>query len=530
MNKEHESTKDRLWQGCSTLLDKVLVALINNLWYGKSIAAYLLQFPLLPFSGLFALITGIRRTFYANRFSPKRGPVVPVVIVGGLTVGGTGKTPICIALAQELSARGYHPGILTRGYKAQCETFPCQVPLTGDPEIYGDEPCLMRRTTKVPVVIDPKRSRGADYLAGLGVDVIITDDGLQHYALERDVEICVLDGARMFGNGHLLPAGPLREGKWRLKTVDCTVVSGALAQIGHYPMRYKQTALTPLNPESKEVLAPQTKVCALAGIGHPDRFFKTLEDCGFIVAQKVELVDHSRTSIEHLKHLAQNMPVVMTAKDAIKYQLEAQSANISNVFVLNIAAQLSKQFYNDVVDKIKHSTHRVNQRRQRREASGYVLEPIEDIEITLAKAKDLTAKAPGVTAEAAKAEEQVAPTKKDKKRRMGSLFKLNAAKEEQVAETDDAAHYDAAPVPAEMPITATVSPAAEAAPQSPKQAVIKETSSQAPKTSAPHAEAQSPEPHEAAPAKSQTPKRARRLRAPRKSRQDNNSAVPDHKA
>ena len=357
------------------------MSFLNNLWYGKTLSAYLLQLPLLPFSGIFAVIAAARRSFYANGLCHKTGPVVPVVVVGGLTVGGTGKTPICIALAQELRSRGFKPGILTRGYKSNCPSFPCQVPLSGTPEVYGDEPCLMRRATKVPVVIDPKRSRGADYLAGLGVDVIITDDGLQHYALDRDVEICVLDGARMLGNGHLLPAGPLREAKWRLKTVDCIVVSGAVAHLGHYPMRYKQTSITPLNEESHEVLEPQSKVCALAGIGNPDRFFKTLEDCGYVVAQKVELGDHGRISMDRLKKLAQTKPVIMTAKDAIKYQAEAKDDNLNNIFVLNITAQLSKQFYDDVVNKIKQANYKVAQRRKQREAKGYTLTPIEPVDV-----------------------------------------------------------------------------------------------------------------------------------------------------
>lgn len=295
-------------------------------------------------------------------------------------MGGTGKTPVCIALVKELSARGFNPGILTRGYKSHCKSVPCQVPLAGEPSIYGDEPCLMRRETRAPVVIDPDRARGADYLAGLGVDVIIADDGLQHYALDRDVEICVLDGSRMLGNGHLLPAGPLREAKWRLKTVDSIVVSGAVAHLGYFPMRLKQTSLSPLNLNSHEVLEPRSKICALAGIGNPDRFFKTLEDCGFVVTQKVEVGDHGRISLERLKKLADTMPVVMTAKDAIKYQNEVTQENLGNIFVLNVAASLSKQFYDDVVNKIKQSNYKVAQRRKQREAKGYVLEKVEAVD------------------------------------------------------------------------------------------------------------------------------------------------------
>ena len=353
------------------------MSFLNSIWYGQTLSSYLLQLPLLPFSSIFGMIAAARRTLYANDLCHKVGPVVPVVVVGGLTVGGTGKTPICVALVKELQVRGFKPGILSRGYKSHCSSYPCQVPLAGDPFEYGDEPCLMRRATKVPVVIDPKRTRGADYLASLGVDVIITDDGLQHYALDRDVEICVLDGSRMLGNGFLLPAGPLREAKWRLKTVDSIVVSGSVAHLGHIPMMLKPSGVTALNDDSKEVLEPRSAVCALAGIGNPERFYKTLEDYGFMVAQKVDIGDHNKISIERLQKLANTYPVVMTAKDAIKYQQDAKEHNISRVFVLHVNASLSKQFYNDVVNKIKQSSYKVAKRRKKREKQGYVLQPAE---------------------------------------------------------------------------------------------------------------------------------------------------------
>lgn len=356
------------------------MSFLNNLWYEKTISSYLLQLPLLPFSSIFAVIAAARRSLYANGFCKKSGPVVPVVVVGGVTVGGTGKTPICIALVKELKARGFNPGVLTRGYKAHCRSYPCQVPLDADPYVYGDEPSLIRRETKAPVVIDPKRTRGADYLSGLGVDVIITDDGLQHYALDRDVEICVLDGSRMLGNGHLLPAGPLREAKWRLKTVDSIVVSGAVAHLGYFPMMLKPSQICPLNGSTHEVLDPKSSICALSGIGNPDRFYKTLEDYGFVIKDKVDVGDHGRISIDKLKKLALQRPVVMTAKDAIKYQSEAVKQNLSNIFVLNVSASLSKQFYDDVVNKIKQSNYKVAQRRKKREAEGYVLEHVELID------------------------------------------------------------------------------------------------------------------------------------------------------
>ena len=249
-----------------------------------------------------------------------------------------------------------------------------------DPEIFGDEPSLIRRSTGVPVVIDPVRTRGADYLAGLGVDVIITDDGLQHYALDREVEICVLDGTRMLGNGCLLPAGPLREGEWRLSAVNSIVVSGAVAHLGHNPMMLRPSAITALNPDNPKQLEERGEVTAFCGIGNPSRFYKTLEDCGFVVVKKVEVGDHNKMPFDKLRELASERTVIMTAKDAIKYRKEAKESSLDNVFVLNVAAQLSKHFFDDIVSKINLSLHRVEQRRRRREEAGYVLQKVEGIE------------------------------------------------------------------------------------------------------------------------------------------------------
>lgn len=355
------------------------MSFLNKVWYGNKLTSLCFELPLLPVSALFAFITATRRALYGAGILKRSGPVVPVVVVGGITVGGTGKTPLCIALVKELRERGFNPGILSRGYKAQCTNFPAQVPLNADPKIYGDEPSLMRRQCKAPVVIDPVRVRGADYLAGLGVDVIITDDGMQHYALDRDIEICVLDGSRMLGNKKLLPAGPLREGAWRLKSVNYVVVSGAVAHLGYHPMLIKHSSIEPLNSNSKQIIEPRSEVCALCGIGNPDRFYKSLEDSGFVVKEKVELGDHNKISFDKLCSLVQNRPVIMTAKDAIKYQSEATANNLNNVFVFNIQASLSKQFFDDVATSIKLNRHKVEQRRKEKEAQGYVLQKVEPI-------------------------------------------------------------------------------------------------------------------------------------------------------
>lgn len=355
------------------------MSFLNKVWYGNKLTSLCFELPLLPVSALFAFVTATRRALYGAGILKRSGPVVPVVVVGGITVGGTGKTPLCIALVKELRERGFNPGILSRGYKAQCTNFPAQVPLNADPKIYGDEPSLMRRQCKAPVVIDPVRVRGADYLAGLGVDVIITDDGMQHYALDRDIEICVLDGSRMLGNKKLLPAGPLREGAWRLKSVNYVVVSGAVAHLGYHPMLIKHSSIEPLNSNSKQIIEPRSEVCALCGIGNPDRFYKSLEDSGFVVKEKVELGDHNKISFDKLCSLVQSRPVIMTAKDAIKYQSEATANNLNNVFVFTIQASLSKQFFDDVATSIKLNSHKVEQRRKEKEAQGYVLQKVEPI-------------------------------------------------------------------------------------------------------------------------------------------------------
>ena len=353
--------------------------------------SWLVQLPLLPFSSIFACVAATRRSLYANGLCAKTGPVVPVVVVGGITVGGSGKTPLCIALVKELRARGFNPGVLSRGYKCHCTEFPAQVPLDADPYIFGDEPCLIRRQSQAPVVIDPKRVRGADYLASLGVDVIITDDGLQHYALDREVEICVLDGSRMLGNGHLLPAGPLREAKWRLKTVDSVVVSGAVAHLGYNSMVLKHSSVSPLNDELLEVLDPKSEVCAFSGIGNPDRFYTSLEDCGFNIKNKVDVGDHNKIPFEKLQKLSEQMPVIMTAKDAIKYQKEAKEHNLSNVFVFNVCASLSQQFFDGIANSVKQSTFKVSQRRKKREAQGYVLKKVALIDESLVENSEIVA-------------------------------------------------------------------------------------------------------------------------------------------
>ncbi len=339
------------------------MSLIDKIWYEKSPAAWLLSLPLRPFSWIFAFVSAFRRMLYRNGILKSTAPLVPVVVVGGLAAGGSGKTPLCIALIKELQRRGFNPGLVSRGYKADCSSFPFRLTDECTAGQCGDEPYLIRHETGVEVVIDPKRERGAQYLADLGVDVIISDDGLQHYSMDRDVEIAVVDGSRMFGNKLMLPAGPLREGLWRLKSVNTVVINGAVSKIGRNTMMLHPLPPQPLDREEPRVLPRGCGVTALAGIGNPGRFYKTLEDCGYTIESVLHVSDHGRMAVEKIRAAAAVRPVVMTAKDAVKYD----GRGMPNVFVLNVEALLAPSFYDDVENLIKAAHSKIELRAGRQQ-------------------------------------------------------------------------------------------------------------------------------------------------------------------
>lgn len=332
---------------------------LEKAWYRS--APWLLL--LAPLSKLFGFLAARRRRqFEIGRRTIYRAPV-PVVVVGNITVGGTGKTPLTIALAEKLMGAGFNPGIVSRGYGSRSPNFPLTVTADTDVSLSGDEALLLARHLNCPVVIDPDRPAACRKLLKDFPDcnVILSDDGLQHYALARDIEIAVLDGARGLGNGFLLPAGPLREPKRRLEEVDYVVINGdadnSLAPHG-YTMQLEETELVSLASGEHwavtDINSGQT-VHAVAGIGNPRRFFDSLSACGFAIIAHA-FPDHHVFRQEDIR-FDDGLEVIMTEKDAVKCLDFCQSPDApgccQNCWYLKVAAHLPEEFFNTLLDRLK---------------------------------------------------------------------------------------------------------------------------------------------------------------------------------
>lgn len=271
----------------------------------------------IPLSWLFAVLIRLRRILYRKGILRSTRLGVPVIVVGNITVGGSGKTPLTIWLVERLREWGWQPGIASRGYGAAADEA-TRVETNGDPAAVGDEPLLLARRTGRPVAIAKRRAEAGALLIASGCDIIVTDDGLQHYALARDLEIAMVDGARRFGNGRLLPAGPLREPLSRLDYVDLVVAKGR-AQAGEFAMEL--TASCWRNVADPGLTRPvdyfQGKSAhAVAGIAYPPSFFELLRRLGVHVIEH-PLPDHHRFSPHELS-FDDSLPVLMTEKDAVK--------------------------------------------------------------------------------------------------------------------------------------------------------------------------------------------------------------------
>lgn len=297
--------------------------MLNQFWYSDSVSLW----PLVPLSIIYNGIAKLRRKWYL-RFKTATKSMVPVIVVGNITVGGTGKTPLVIHIVEYLIEQGWQPGIISRGYKGK-HRKPTSVNMKSDPRIVGDEAVLLAKHLECPMVVGKNRTKALKKLLkeNPAIDVVVSDDGLQHYALERHIEIAVIDAQRRFGNGYCLPVGPLREPESRLSTVDLVIENtGAFYEASQKPiqknmhtMRYIPGKLyNAFQPSFDEPLTAFSgrRVHAIAGIGNPDRFFQLLTSYGLIVIKHV-FPDHHRFTAKDV-YFRDEFPVIMTEKDAVK--------------------------------------------------------------------------------------------------------------------------------------------------------------------------------------------------------------------
>lgn len=295
-----------------------LKAWLEQRWYSAEPPPLWLR----PLASLYGGMAADRRRAQLISADEGRRLPVPVIVVGNLAVGGTGKTPFVMWLVERLRAWGWHPGVVSRGYGGRARQYPLRVTPLTTPAECGDEPALIARRLRCPVVVDPDRRAAArGLLSWATADIIIADDGLQHYALPRDLEICIVDGVRGLGNGALLPAGPLREPVERLREVDLVVVNGGTwtgeAQQLVRMQLVADRAVLAAGGASRPLrdFAGQT-VHAVAGIGHPQRFFDELKTHGIDVVPH-PFADHHPFSAEDFAPLI-GKTVMMTEKDAVK--------------------------------------------------------------------------------------------------------------------------------------------------------------------------------------------------------------------
>ena len=318
----------------------------------------------LPVALLFGAIVAVRRLLYRLGWLPRWKAAVPVVVVGNITVGGTGKTPLVIAIVDLLRQRGWTPGVIARGYGRvpRREQDPMGVvrvfPDVATPEHFGDEPVLVARRSHVPVFISADRPAAARTLLQThpDVDVLVSDDGLQHYALGRDVEVAVVDGERRFGNRLLLPSGPLREPVSRLDEVDAVVVNGGWSDSIPGPRRFAMQLgnerFVPVGGGEERNAADFAEavrgrsVAAVAGIGHPARFFEHLERVG-IRARRHAFADHHHFQPADLR-LPGAEVIVMTEKDAVKCAAFADA----RMWFLRVDAILPPEFDRFLLDRL----------------------------------------------------------------------------------------------------------------------------------------------------------------------------------
>jgi len=323
---------------------------IEKIWFQNHPLKYLLWPLLWPLSLLFGAISKSKRQQYQSGKKQAYKAPVPVVVVGNITAGGNGKTPVVVWLVEQLQQLGYKPGVVSRGYGANAPQYPLVLDDNTPAKHCGDEPKLIQRRTGAPVAVDPVRSNAVKALLEAGVDIIITDDGLQHYALERDIEFVIVDGNRRFGNESLIPLGPLREGVERLAEVDFIITNGGQAQQNEMPMSLAPSKAINLKTKQQVEVSELQDLVAFAGIGHPPRFFNTLNAMNADIKVTKGFADHQDFDQQELQALAQQgANVIMTEKDAVKCDSYAQD----NWWYLPVSAQFESNDAERILNRIK---------------------------------------------------------------------------------------------------------------------------------------------------------------------------------
>jgi tetraacyldisaccharide 4'-kinase len=319
-------------------------------WYTRNPWLILLT----PASLIYRLAVWLRRLAYRSGLLRRHRLPVPVVVVGNITVGGTGKTPLVAWLAGFLKEAGYSPGIVARGYKGKARHWPQQVRPDSDPQMVGDEAVLLAGLSGCPVAVAPRRPQAARALIEHhNCDLILSDDGLQHYALHRDIEIAVMDGVRRLGNEFCLPAGPLREPAKRLAEVDLVVANG-LANKGEYPMKMKASGardIQGVEPVRELAGFRGQSVHGVAAIGHPERFFAVLRQAGLQVEEHT-FPDH-HAFVETDLAFGDDRPVFMTAKDAVK----CRHLPLANAWYVPVTIEMTPEFGTRLLELLGRDKH-----------------------------------------------------------------------------------------------------------------------------------------------------------------------------
>jgi len=324
---------------------------ITEAWYHKRRWIYVFS----PIEFLYKRLVPIRKALYKKGFLKSSHPGIPVIVVGNITVGGTGKTPVVIEIVEHLKQKGWTPGVVSRGYGGRIKTYPFLVTPRTIAEECGDEPVLIYRNTQAKIAIDSNRARAAEYLKLLGCDIIITDDGLQHLGLERDFEILVIDGKRGFGNQHMLPVGPLRESVDRVELCDFVLTNGD----ENICPQHRASECFNMSPQHLVDLVSREQyplswlmdkeIHALAGIGNPDRFFSLLEGLG---SKPIchPFADHHEYKMSDIPNDKKSL--VVTEKDAVKLE----QFPIQDCLYLKIKAELPQLFFTNLNAFLKQAS------------------------------------------------------------------------------------------------------------------------------------------------------------------------------